>query len=335
MRTAKSFRIDPQTEGTSYHRHSSIMQDQHTIRVSEALPGFVEYMSSERRFSPTTIEKYDYNILVFLREVGNLSIADIGLQHFISLKARLAERGAREARIASVIAALKALLSYGRDILELPVMDLSSVKLPRPPRRAVVYLTNEELERFIEAIPLRTWQGKPRFAGYRFRALVETLAATAVRLSEALSLNRDSINLERREAVIVGKGNKQRPIFFTDRALQWITRYLDLRSDKNPALFATEEGMRLTPKAVQTVFKRHRKWANLEKPVTPHVIRHTTATNLLQNGCPIGFIKEILGHERLETTCRFYLGVLNKADTQKAHAAYLNFEVNRPPQLHN
>jgi integrase len=118
---------------------------------------------------------------------------------------------------------MKCLLGYARDVLQIPVLDMTAIKVPRPPRRQVSYLSPEELEKFLSAIPLRTWTGKARLSGYCFRALVETLAATGMRISESLSLNRDSLNQERKEAVIVGKGNKQRTVFFTDRALQWIT----------------------------------------------------------------------------------------------------------------
>ena len=301
------------------------MQNGNKKHIRDLLLGFIEYMSVERRFSPVTIEKYRGNILSFLRDVGNPPVSEVGLEHFITLKGRMAERGAQESRIGSVVCAVKALLCYARDILKVPVVDLASIKAPRPPRRQVPYLTNEELERFIQAIPLRTWEGKPRLVGYRFRALAETLAATGMRLSETLSLDRDTIDFERRKATVIGKGNRERVVFFTDVALQWITRYLDLRTDRGPALFVTADGGRLSQKAVQGMFKRNTKWAKLEKSVTPHIIRHTTATNLLRNGCPIGFIKEILGHERLETTCRYYLGILDSAETEKAHRAFLNF----------
>src|SRR5207249_3346998 len=117
---------------------------------------------------------------------------------------------------------------------------------------------------------------------------------------------------------------KQRTVFFTDRALQWITRYVDLRTDSNPALFATLKNKRLTVDSVEPMFRRNTKWSGLEKRVTPHMIRHTTATNLLRNGCPIGYIKEILGHENLETTCRYYLGILTKAEVKRSHEQYFD-----------
>jgi len=298
-----------------------------SLTVSGALPGFLQYLWVERRFSRTTVKTYEYSVRFFIREVGDLPIRTVGLEHVISLKAHLTARGARESRIAGVLAALKCLLQYSRDVRKIQVLDTNDIKLPRPPRREVIYLTNEELEQFLAAIPLRTWTGKHRLAGFRFRALCEAVVATGMRLSEALSLDRNSVEMETRTATIVGKRNKQRTVFFTNRALHWLTRYLDLRTDKGEALFACESGARLRQKAVQAMFSRTGRWAGLEKPVTAHILRHTTATNLLKNGCPIGHIKEILGHENLETTCRYYLGLLSKKEVQQAHATYLDIEV--------
>jgi len=292
--------------------------------IIHSLPGFLDYMAAERRFSPKTIKTYREAVTYFTRQVGDLPLGGITLNHFISFKARMGERRTGESRIAVIVNAMKCLLVYARDVLQLPILDLGAIKVPRAPRRQVSYLTAAELETFLAAIPLRTWTGKARLSGFGFRTLVETLSATGMRISEALSLDRDSINRERKEAVIIGKGNRQRTVFFTDRALEWITRYLDLRGDSNPALFVTLKGTRLSIDAVEPMFRRHTQWAGLEKRVTPHMIRHTTATTLLRNGCPIGFIKEILGHANLETTCRYYLGIMSQADTKKAHQTYSN-----------
>ncbi len=144
----------------------------------------------------------------------------------------------------------------------------------------------------------RSWSGEPRTQGYCYRSLVETLATTAVRISEVLALNRDSIDVEKREARIIGKGNKERTVFFTVQAIQWIQRYLALRRDSNATMFASSSGSRLLVNSVESMFRRLRMRAGLEKPVPPHVLRHTAATNLLRNGCPLGHIKEVLGHER-------------------------------------
>ena len=298
--------------------------------VKDVLPGFADYMQVERQFSPATREKYLDGVRWFLRDVGDLPVRDIGLRQFISLKARMVQRGAGESRIAGVIFGLKSLLRYARDVLKIPVLDLQQVRAPRATRREVVYLTSEELETFLQGIRLQNSVGEPRLAGLWFRALVETLAATAMRISEALSLDRYSINREHLRATIIGKGNKERAVFFTERALVWIDRYLALRSDRSPVLFANKSGGRLTVNAVEDMFRKHGRLVGMEKRVTPHIIRHTTATNLLRNGCPLGFIKEILGHDRLETTCRFYLGILDKAEAQKAHRLYMSLGSSQP-----
>jgi len=165
--------------------------------------------------------------------------------------------------------------------------------------------------------------------GLRFRALVEVLMGTAMRISEVLSLDRGQIDFKTAEAKIVGKGGKERVVFFTERALSWVTRYLEARSDENPALFVTgDELRRLKRPDVWRPFARHRQLAGLNKRVTPHLLRHTAATQLLFNGCPVGHIKEILGHERLETTCRYYLGLDHRA-AKTAHGQYLTYDTVR------
>ena len=306
----------------------------HKTTIGDLKPGFLEYLSTEKQCASSTIARYEYNIRCFMRDVGNVPITDVRLHHFFSLKSRMGKRGAREARTGSVVAAVKSLLMFARDIHKIPVLELSVVKSPKPPRRDVIYLTESELAQFLEAIPLRTWDGGPRLVGYRFRALCEIIVGSGMRLGETLALNKDSIDFEHRQAVIVGKGNKQRTVFFTKWSLQWLTRYLDLRRDRGQALFATEVGERLKPHGVQAMFKRIMRLSELQKPVTAHILRHTTGTLLLKKGCPIGYIKEILGHDRLETTCRYYLGILNKADAQKAHRAYMDHGEGDKPIYH-
>jgi integrase/recombinase XerD len=150
-----------------------------------------------------------------------------------------------------------------------------------------------------------------------------------MRISEALSLNVESVDLSKGEAVVIGKGNKQRTVFFTERAVTWINRYLALRNDTDRSLFAGTNGHRLQASNVQTMFRRTSTQIinRIGKRVTPHILRHTAATNLLQRGCPIGHIKEILGHQNLETTCRFYLGQLTKAEVRRAFDAYMHYEI--------
>jgi integrase/recombinase XerD len=161
----------------------------------------------------------------------------------------------------------------------------------------------------------------------RFRALVEVLLGPGARISEVLSLDRRDVASDSREVKIVGKGRKQRVLFFTDRAMEWLGRYLGRRRDDEQPIFVTQGNAprRLSYDAVKAVFPRFARLAGLQKKVTAHVLRHTVATTLLFNGCPIGHIKELLGHERLDTTCRYYLGLDVRA-AGEAHRKFLRYE---------
>jgi site-specific recombinase XerD len=298
------------------------------LTLSALQPGFAAYLSSERRFSAGTVSKYRENILWIIRHRGDAAVADIDLQWIVNIKSHLISNGAGSSRVAGITYALKNALIFARDVLSVPVMNVALIRAPGAPRRQVVYLTPDEYSEFVEAIPLYTGFGRQRLSQFCFRALVETLAATGMRISEALSLNVDSVD-SKGETVVIGKGNKQRTIFFTERSLTWIKRYLALRNDANAPLFTGRNGRRLLVTSVHAMFERTNAnvLARTGKRVTPHILRHTAATTLLQRGCPIGHIKEILGHQNLETTCRFYLGQLTKAEVRKAFDAYMYYEV--------
>lgn len=138
------------------------------------------------------------------------------------------------------------------------------------------------------------------------------------------SIRRTSLNILTGEAKIIGKGNRERVIFFTPRALAWTKEYLNCRRDQSEWLFARANGQAIGYDMVRFAFRFVRRRAGLVKKVTAHILRHTCATILLFNGCPIGHIKEILGHERLITTCQYYLGVDKKA-AKDAHRKFLQF----------
>lgn len=211
----------------------------------------------------------------------------------------MAERGLSEARIYSVVYAVRSILSYCQNFLGLNVLNPKQIRPPKRSKREVVFLTKEEIQRFIDTINTRTWNG------FRFRVLVEVLLGTGMRISEALSLNRKTINWEKKEAKIIGKGNKERTVFFNQRSLDWITKYLEKRNDTHEAIFITRSPInRCSRDDVWRFFDRHRRLAKIDKKLTPHILRHTVATNLVFNGCPITHVKEILGHERLDTPHR-------------------------------
>lgn len=285
--------------------------------ISTLIDGFLEYSQYELNFSPKTVYKYRESLGWFVRDIGDKNIGDLTVQDFVHLKKQMMQRGAGQSRIASVVFATKSFLNYCRTFLRLSTLDPKQIRPPKRVKREVIFLSKEEIEAFIDTIGSRT------LTNLRFRTIVETILGTGMRISEVLSLNRKDIQWEKKEAKIIGKGNKERRVFFTDRALEWIRKYLECRHDSYEAVFITTGNpQRLTPTDIWRFFKRHREKARITKKLTPHILRHTVATNLVFNGCPIVHVKEILGHERLDTTCKYYLGV-DKELAKKAHSQYL------------
>ena len=280
------------------------------------------------RRAPLTIERYREALGWVIRDVGDLPLSRLNVAHVLSVRRNMDQRRCGEARVAAVLNALRAFLRFCREVLRVATLDPREIRVPRIPRRDVLFLTRDEVERFLDAIirPGERWEEVP-LARLRFRALVEVLLGTGARVSEVLGLDRRDVDFQRMEAKIVGKGNKQRVLFFTDRALEWLGRYLSRRRDDEGPLFVTrgDRPRRLSYDAVKNAFKRVTQRAHPTKKVTAHVLRHTMATTLLLNGCPIGHIKELLGHERLDTTCRYYLGVDVRA-VKGAHRKFLRYE---------
>lgn len=296
-----------------------IGQKEANVTISAMIEDFLEYARYDLNFSPQTCVKYKDALRCFVRDIGDKMPEELDVRDFVRLKRIMMERGASGARISSVVYAMRSFLTYCRNFLQIQTLEPKQIRPPKRFRREVIFLTKEEIDRFIGTIDVKTWNG------LRFRALVEVLLGTGMRIGEAMSLDRKSIDWEKKEAKIVGKGNKERTIFFTEKSLIWLRKYLEKRQDNHEAVFVTKApANRLHRDDIWRFFGRHRRLARIDKKLTPHILRHTVATNLVFNGCPIVHVKEILGHERLDTTCKYYLGV-DKVKAKKAHREFLNF----------
>ena len=309
------------TQKNALGSNGSYCNSQNSLKkMSELVPGFLEYARFELNFSPQTIRKYEQNLKYFIRDIGDKPVEQYEVQEFVHLKRLMMERGNCETTIHGCVYAIRSFMQYCKSFLNLKVLNPTQIRPPKRVKREVIFLTKEEIEAFINTIKTKRWNE------FRFRVLVEVLLGTGMRIGEVLSLNRKDINWEKREAKIVGKGNKERTVFFTQRSLDWISKWLEARKDTHEAIFITRmaKPTRLDRNDIWRFFGRHRKLANIHKKITPHILRHTVATNLVFNGCPIVHVKEILGHERLDTTCKYYLGV-DKEAAKKAHKQYLDF----------
>ena len=186
-------------------------------------------------------------------------------------------------------------------------LDPTLVELPRTHRPQVTFLHVDEIDRILAEIPLDSE------TGLRDRAILELLFSSGLRVSELINLNRDHINLERREFMVRGKGQKDRPVFISDQAAEAISDYLAERHDKLPALFLNNsrnrpdadmknDERRLTSRSVERIVNKYVRLAGITKHVTPHTLRHSFATDLLMNGADLRSVQSMLGHSNISTT---------------------------------
>lgn len=197
----------------------------------------------------------------------------------------------------------------------LDAMPAENIDLPKLKERQVNHMSGEQVDRLLSAPSMSKIHGK------RDKAILEVLFSTGLRVSELVKLDRDKIDLERREFGIVGKGGKARVVFLSKRAVDWLDVYLKARKDHFKPLFIRHSGavdpsmddedMRLSPRSVQRMVKKYAKKMKLPMDVTPHVLRHSFATDLLQAGADLRSVQEMLGHKNVTTT-QIYTHVTNK-----------------------
>lgn len=178
-----------------------------------------------------------------------------------------------------------------RTFFRLYEMDVADkIQLPKVEKALPTFLNFGEMKILLDSIGCT-----------RDLAIVRLLYASGLRVSELVGLDRDSIE-ENVIRVRSGKGRKDRISYIDDGTLELVRMYLEKREDENPALFVNRKGERLTDRYIEILVKRHAQKAGIRKKVTPHTLRHTFATHLLQNKANIVVIKELLGHASLSTT---------------------------------
>jgi integrase/recombinase XerD len=240
----------------------------------------------------------------------------------VKLRNAMVDRGIGISRQYSVLMAMKVFCKFCRQILHLNCLDPDrEIRLPKKPAPFVHYLSNEEVRRLRDSIDIH------KFAGLRMRTLVEVLLTTGLRISEALSLDRTPFEMGTTEVDIVGKGGKRRTIYFPKTTVAWIGRFLRYRGDDFSAVFVTTGIPRRWDRNDLSKYFKELKWkARIEKPLTPHILRHTYCTNLRDNGTDITLIKELAGHQDIQTTAKYYLGV-NKQSLRDAVRRNLRYGI--------
>ena len=297
--------------------------------LSSLIIDFLEYLELERNSSQLTIRNYDHYLKRFVVFAGEIEPKDIDLtmvrkyRLYLSRWADpLTKKPLKRVTQNYFMIALRAFLRYLARV-DVETLSPEKVELGDSDPRPLKILREDQLRALLEAPDT----GKKD--GTRDRALLETLFSTGLRVSELASLNRDTINLNRREFGIVGKGGKERVVFLTDSAAEWLDKYINIRKDTFKPLFIRFQGkvdpnnngesMRLTTRSIERIIEKYVKKLGLAVKATPHTLRHSFATDLLINGADIRSVQEMLGHSNISTT-QIYTHVTNKhlKDVHKA-----------------
>jgi site-specific recombinase XerD len=279
--------------------------------MSELLLDYIEHLEVEGGRSAKTAENYKLYLERFVEFTNDTMVEKITSEVIRKYRLWLNRyKNNNDDELATItqsyhLIALRGFLTYlsKRDIVSL---SPEKIELPKISRKQVTFLHYDEVARLLEAISIESEDG------LRDRAIIELLFSSGLRVSELVNLNRDHVNTKRREFMVRGKGQKDRPVFIGEAAASRVNDYLAARLDNLPPLFlsysrnntATTSGdyRRLSTRSVQRIISKYAKLAGITKHVSPHTMRHSYATDLLMNGADLRSVQVMLGHSNISTT---------------------------------
>lgn len=298
--------------------------EKNSIPIPRHINNFLDWLDIEKGLSPKSQENYARFIKKFIdwlkiNSLNELKPHELISDHIWKYRVFLSRHSPSNKNLKKstqnyYLIALRSLLNYfaDRDILSLPS---EKIKLARDKgERQVRFLTLEQLEKLFLIPDISSVQG------LRDRAILEILFSTGLRVSELVSLNREQIKIKEGmkelELGVAGKGNKVRTVYFSERSILWLKKYLDTRLDMGKALFVNYRRpsgapTRLSVRSIERNMKRYAALAGLPNMITPHVLRHSFATDLLNQGVDLRTVQEFLGHKNIAAT-QIYTHVTNK-----------------------
>ena len=300
--------------------------------IIEHINNFLEYLDIEKNLSNTTQITYNRLLSKFSNWLKTNKLQDIKphelnsshiwkyrvfLSRFVNKKLN---KPLKRSTQKYYLIILRNLLKYfaDRDIISLPAEKIKLAKSKE--ERTIKFLTIDQIKKLLE-ISARSDGSKTSYiTGMRDRAILETLFSTGLRVAELVNLNREQIKINKEtkdlEIVIIGKGNRPRPVYFSERTLKYLKKYLETRKDKEKALFINYKGpktasRRLSYRTIENIVKKYALLAGIPSFTTPHTLRHSFATDLLSQGVDLRTIQEFLGHKNIGTT-QIYAHVTSK-----------------------
>jgi len=273
--------------------------------VQEQITNFINYLSVERGLAKNTLESYSRDLKSFQKFLSESEIHDvreINRSALLTYMAKQQQKGKANSSIGRSMAALKSFFRFLLQENQIEIDPTADFESPKTEKRLPKVLMPTDIEKLLCQPKLSTPMGK------RDKAMLEMLYATGIRVTELVSLNLNDLFLENGFIRCFGKGSKERIIPIGSAAVKYTQEYLSkgrsrlLGSKANQALFLNFHGNRLTRQGFWKIIKKHAKDANIKREITPHTLRHSFATHLLENGADLRSVQEMLGHADISTT---------------------------------
>jgi len=279
----------------------------------EELNSYKDYLTYEKRYPETTVTSYlnalnKYNDFIDEKNIQYKTITKDEIREYLK---RLDEENYSKSSVSQNLSALRNFYSFLVNNNKITSNQFKLIKNPKKEKHLPNFLQPDELQSIFDSIELET----P--LGIRNRLIIELLYATGLRVSELVSLELKDINFSSHEIRVTGKGDKERIVFFGDYALKYLKMYLNrsrsilLNGKKEDILLLNKDGNPITARGIEVVIDKIVNEAALKHNISPHVIRHTFATDMLNNGADLKSVQELLGHSSLSTT-QIYTHITNE-----------------------
>lgn len=296
--------------------------------LPQYLTDFLEYSEVEKGLAINSIKNYSRFVQKFFdwlkeNKLESLSPDKLTEDHISKYRIWLSRRPNAVRRASPTLhpvtqslylIALRSFVSFFHE-KNIPTVPTEKIKLPKNRKEHLIkFFDIEQLRRFFDAPDIKT------LAGRRDRAILETLFSTGLRVAELIALDikqlASSVNKDNLELGVIGKGGHPRTVYFSDRALHWVKEYLKGRDDSDNALFINFRGpkkdsRRISVRGVEMIVEKYSKMAGIPFLATPHTLRHSFATDLMNKGVDLRIVQEFLGHRNIATT-QIYTHVTSK-----------------------